>query len=478
MVILLLFRSMNVDAQEAALGLLSMGNNYLSQPIPSTSSATLNSILTTTASPVIPQKRKQSDIDQPEFTGNHVESLQQQQHPYLRLTHSPPAEPSPRSNGAECNDPHDTSTETVDCICGFAVDDGFSIACDECSRWCHSACFDIAPGSVPEKFTCWTCKPRSAVEKEKAVRLQRERLGMADGDGKEAKQRRRSSPGLERRQRRGPSAITAAAPVDGAGPGKRKRRPSMTQQPPTPIVIQATPNGVPDEEQIDVDSEPWREYYVHIVQDIIPNDDTRAKLRHQAAHWRGVTAVSTSSQNPAVIPPSSLETPPPVSVKPLSPQSSLNPFLSQNSNPLVLPPAFSLHTTQAIPSHSLITPFHSCITPSSTYLADPLNAYAHLGMPKPYVHLLGPPLDVALDARIVGNHGRFARWGCKPNAVLRPIVCERGSNETDDGGTLGFGVFATKDMKANEEIILGWEWDDGNAVHLLPALLEAPETFP
>ena len=135
----------------------------------------------------------------------------------------------------------------------------------------------------------------------------------------------------------------------------------------------------------------------------------------------------------------------------------LNPFLSQNSNPLVLPPAFSLHTTQAIPSHSLITPFHSCITPSSMYLADPLNAYANLGMPKPYVHLLGPPLDVALDARIVGNHGRFTRWGCKPNAVLRPILCERGSKDADDESTLGFGVSATKDMKENEDIVLGWE---------------------
>lgn len=466
---------MNVDAQEAALGLLCMGYNYLSQPTPSTSSATLNSILTTTASPVIPQKRKQSDIDQPESASNHVELIQQQQS-YLRLTHSPPTEPSPRSNGAESHDCD--PTEAVDCICGFSNDDGFSIACDECSRWCHSACFGIAPGSVPEKFACWTCKPRSVVEKEQAVRLQREKLGMADGDGKEAKQRRRSSPELERKPRRGPNSSTSTAPADGAGPGKRKRRPSIMQQPPTPTVNQVAQNGAPEEEQVEIDNEPWKEYYVHIVHDIIPNDDTRAKLRHQAAHWRGVTAVSSSPQNPAIVPSSSLDSPPPVSIKPLSPQSSLNPFLSQNSNPLVLPPAFSLHTTRAIPSRSFITPFRSCVMPSSAYLADPLNAYAHLGMPKPYVHLLGPPLDVALDARIVGNHGRFARWGCKPNAVLRPILCERGSKDTEDEGTLTFGVFATKDMKANEEIVLGWEWDDGNAVHLLPALLEAPDAFP
>jgi len=479
---------MNVDAQEAALGLLSMGHNYFSQPTPSTSSATLNSILTTTASPVIPQKRKQSALDQQEspHRGNHDQYAQHEH--YMHLTHSPPPEPSPRSNGAESNDQdgNDTSTEAVDCICGFAVDDGFSIACDKCSRWCHSACFGIAPGGVPDKFVCWTCQPRSAVEKEKAVRLQRERLGMdpaADGgerDPKEAKHRRRSSPGSDRKQRRAPNTVSGAVVADSAGPGKRKRRPSIMQQPPTPILNPPTLNGGTEEEQVDVDNEPWREAYVHIAQDIIPSDDTRAKLRRQAAHWRGVTAVSAmpSLDNPAVVPSSSLDTSPPVSIKPLTPQSSLNPFLFQNSNPLVLPPAFSLHTTQPIPSHALITPFRSCITPSSSYLADPLNAYAHLGMPKPYVHLMGPPLDLALDARLVGNQGRFARWGCRPNAVLRPVLCERGPKDSDDDTTLAFGVFAIRDLKANEEIILGWEWDDGNAVHSLPALLEAHDAFP
>jgi len=31
-------------------------------------------------------------------------------------------------------------------------------------------------------------------------------------------------------------------------------------------------------------------------------------------------------------------------------------------------------------------------------------------------------------------------------------------------------VFASRDLKANEEVVRGWEWDDGNAVHNLPAL--------
>jgi hypothetical protein len=106
-------------------------------------------------------------------------------------------------------------------------------------------------------------------------------------------------------------------------------------------------------------------------------------------------------------------------------------------------------------------------------------------MPKPFVHLFGPPLDVALDARITGNEARFVRSGCRPNAVLRPVICPRAkgndqhgpSSKSSDSEVLTFGVFALHDIKANEEVVLGWEWDDGNAVHHLPALIETPHLF-
>jgi hypothetical protein len=53
---------------------------------------------------------------------------------------------------------------------------------------------------------------------------------------------------------------------------------------------------------------------------------------------------------------------------------------------------------------------------------------------------------------------------------------ERDEMDEDDD-TLTFGVFALRDLKANEEVVLGWEWDDGNAVHSLPALIESPHMF-
>ena len=292
----------------------------------------------------------------------------------------------------------------ISCICGFSYDDGFSIACDDCSRWCHAACFDIVDGHVPEEWRCWICVPRP-VDKDKAVKLQRARL--RQGHGNDRKQRRAST------------------------------------------------TTVPDDSH---SNSSWSLSYVHIPHDIVPHHDTREKLRRQAQHWRGVTALDDG---------------PRTTVKPLPASSFSNPALSLYTNPSVLPPAYAVHTSSPIPEDHLITPYTSTITPSSSYLSDPLNSYAHLGMPKPFVHLIGPPLDLALDSRIAGNSARFVRNGCRPNAVLRPFLCPRSQQDT-----LSFGVFALRDLKANEEVVLGWEWDDGHVVHHLPALIETPGMFP
>lgn len=58
---------------------------------------------------------------------------------------------------------------TVDCICGFTHDDGFSIACDDCACWVHARCYGINPTSIPDDFYCVECEPRP-VDRERAVR--------------------------------------------------------------------------------------------------------------------------------------------------------------------------------------------------------------------------------------------------------------------------------------------------------------------
>ncbi|KAJ7751061.1 hypothetical protein B0H16DRAFT_1548694 [Mycena metata] len=64
----------------------------------------------------------------------------------------PPAFAAGSSANADAGD-------EIRCRCGSSVDDGFSIACDVCGRWCHAACFGSDEASVPEEWRYWVCAP-------------------------------------------------------------------------------------------------------------------------------------------------------------------------------------------------------------------------------------------------------------------------------------------------------------------------------
>jgi uncharacterized protein len=472
---------MRSDAQEAALGLLGLtGNLDFSRSTPTTSSVASTSM--------IPLKRK-----------THTSASASAN---LRR---PPSQPQPRSLAILLNSDEpsrgeaSTNSETIDCVCGFTYDDGFSVACDKCGTWVHAICFDIAHGNVPETFKCWKCDSRGGIDRlrEKAVRLQKTQqqdLDVRSGDGIVAEiersgnsaggRKRVSSPGIDRKRR------ASAAAVDG-GQAKRRRRLSTGAGSQHPLHVHSHPSQPTsvEEEHIEID-EPATHSYVHTDKDLVPHQHTRDRLKLLAQHWRGITALdhdddaiktptsAALTMAPVYLTPDELSRSPQMSLLPLPKSSYSHSSWSSNTNVNVRPPSYTVQTTQPIPSEAFIAPYTSTIIPSTVYLSDPLNSYAHLGMPKPFVHLMGPPLDVALDARLTGNSSRFVRSGCKPNAVLRPVLCQR-SAETGplEEEALTFGVFALRDLKANEEVVLGWEWDDGSVIHHLPALIDCPHLF-
>lgn len=89
--------------------------------------------------------------------------------------------------------------------------------------------------------------------------------------------------------------------------------------------------------------------------------------------------------------------------------------------------------------------------------------------------------------------GRYLRSGCRGNVVLRPIVCNastskrkksssaltassakgKGKATASQGDDIGveFGLFACQDIQPGEELVIGWEWDDGHLMHDLPGVL-------
>ena len=397
-------------AEEAALGLL--GLHALSSAATNASSdhnhhhqQQLQQQQQHRTTPTIPLKRKSSAYSQP--------NTPLDRHPRPR----PPATTSPGKDS--------TNSDAIRCICGYDYDDGFSVACDQCGRWVHAACFDIVDSQVPEVFKCLECEPRS-VNRERAIRLQKLKQKSIQ-DVELEKQRRRASPGVERKGRKTSASTTTAQPSnDGSHPApqpaKRKRRASMINAPP----------HTTEDELVDID-EPSTHSYLHMDHDEIPHQHTRDRLKRLAQDWRGVTALDNDDPtSPVVLTPNDIPLHPHATLRPVPPSSLSHSTLSLHSNPSVRPPTYAVHTTKPIPSKSLIAPYVSTIVPSSHYLADPLNAYAHLSMPKPFVHLLGPPLDVALDARTTGQEGRFVRNGCRPNAVLRPVLCNKGRDGSDE----------------------------------------------
>ncbi|KAJ7663424.1 hypothetical protein DFH06DRAFT_924646, partial [Mycena polygramma] len=333
--------------------------------------------------------------------------------------------------------------DEIRCRCGSSVDDGFSIACDVCGRWCHAACFAISKECVPEEWACWLCAPQNHLGAFTFLRFSS--IFITDR--------------LSLRHLPPPSA-------NGHGPTNRRRRASVSGR--RASTVEASPT-IPQAD----DLEDERTQYVLIDDDIVPDASTQHKLRAYASQWRGVSALEPTPPTPGHTP-FVFGAPPPPHPTLLQPAPALTPSTS------VLPPTYALHAAAPAPPRTLLARYPSTITPTSAYLRAPTNGYAHAGAPKRFVHLVGPPLDLALDARAAGGRGRWVRSGCWPNAEVRAFVCDgskdgRGEGdqrrrkrddqrEAEDART-HFGIFATRALRQGEEIVVGWEWDDANAVH-------------
>ncbi|KAJ7131632.1 hypothetical protein C8R43DRAFT_823130, partial [Mycena crocata] len=331
--------------------------------------------------------------------------------------------------------------EMIRCRCGVSADDGFSIACDACGRWCHAACFGIKEGSVPEEWACWVCAPHAhpAMSTSNHVRE-------GNGNGR----RRRASVSAAHASTSNNHASSSSNPAH--------RRASTVE----PAL------ATEDEEALLADE---RAQYVLIDDDIVPDGSTQRKLRAFAARWRGVSALGGESKDESQHVPFVFGAHPPPAhptlLHPLAP--ALTPQGPGYSS--VRPPSYALHTALPAPPRTLLARLPTLITPSAKYLSEAANGYAHSGAPRRHVHIVGPPLDVALDGRLVGGYkqggGRWARRGCWPNAEVRAYVCGGDEEDARDEGEprTRFGIFATRALKQGEEIVVGWEWDDGNAVH-------------
>ena len=417
----------------------------------------------------------------------------------------------------------------IRCICGIEDDDGFTIQCEGCGAWEHGSCFGyMDESSAPDVYFCELCVPRpfDAVAAREQQLLSRAAPDpdinmpleppLDDISQPKDRPKPRSKPKRPRQptvDADGQDSTKSGASVMGPPSIKPKRKPSAKPRTkPSMSGRESTPSmSFPFKEIATVDveheyfREAWRMEYTPITNNIASSKRARIAMAELFEEWRDADTEEASSSKRTIVDSSGLPSPTNTGATRLSPDHG---FLTPGFDVLAppIPPIFLTHpdldslapsvTIKSINDHHSFLPlnyaeddvgggvytrpavygvfmddriaigafvgeFRGSLIDCETYRKDPVNQYAGLGVPKPYVHSLGPPINLIVDARGYGNELRFVRNGCHPNVVLRPLLWRREGGEPK----LRFGLFASRPIEKNEEIILAWEWDDSHVVH-------------
>ena len=79
----------------------------------------------------------------------------------------------------EYTDAPKEDADTIKCICGFEDDDGRTVLCEKCDTWQHVACYYYT-SSVDDNHDCADCNPGRLIDREKAIKHQREKRKVVD----------------------------------------------------------------------------------------------------------------------------------------------------------------------------------------------------------------------------------------------------------------------------------------------------------
>lgn len=406
----------------------------------------------------------------------------------------------------------------IRCICGIEDDDGFTVQCEGCYAWQHAKCFGYPNGdNLPEVYYCEKCDPRP-FDAGAARDLQLRTRGRIVPQGEPAEPNKKRPKAKRPRVESGSSKPEAAGEATDdsrdpmAPPAKPKRRPNPTK----PRSKDSAQPGRDGDEDDYFRVQPWELEYTPLKENLVRGILTSraiAKLRREWVDVDEEPRVSKPTYHESGLPSptetgdmrlspevgmggadfSVLAPPlPPVyltgsDLESLATQTYLRPvddptsatcylplkYIEPSQNIYARPTIYGVFVAEGLPVGSFLGEYRCEVLDAATYRKDPINQYSALGIPKPYVHSVGPPVNLMLDARSYGNEMRFVRSGCHPNAVIRPVFFRASDRSTQK---LHFGIFSARELSKNEEIVLGWEWDDQHVVHTLRSVIDSTLT--
>lgn len=366
----------------------------------------------------------------------------------------------------------------ISCICGFADDDGSTVACDMCNRWQHIVCYypqyaEHLPDDL--QHYCIECRPRpinvhAARARQEDTRAHRHSIynGVKRQPAKSHKKKvkepassaytngwpldksrhdrnsasPRDQPPPAKRPKTSHRTSNSTAPALGRkrnGSAINHRR-SISRSPEAPIEMysDAFLRCYAEDDWSHTDTNVWDGIRVtNVLNDCITEPDpefrrhTKGVAREEIFNrWNGEMHEIPGQGE-------------------LDVRDAQDDTINLNGSH----PAWKwLTVKEPLPAGAFIGELTGHVGMKDEYYEDPSNRWLQIRHPEPFV-FFHPVLPVYIDARSEGTELRFVRRSCRPNASLTVMV----TGQTD----CHFSFIAKHAIEPGEEITISWDVADG-----------------
>lgn len=382
----------------------------------------------------------------------------------------------------------------ISCICGYADDDGYTVACDLCNRWQHQLCYypEYDDGGLPQDLQhyCIDCRFRP-IDKEKAQARQRDHREKREHVESLTNGVKRAVSKSHKKKVKEPGAQTngwpvdkirhdrnSASPRDIAPPAKRPKTSHRTSDSITTTTGNlATTTTIPtakghsrkrnastvnnrrsSSRPPDTSIDQYSAEFLRCYQDDAW-DVTGANL-HNSIHVTNALSEwveSTEDEFRATHGQAKgdllnrwdgdlEDIPGRACLAVESRQDDTVRYGGQH-------PTWKFLTVEdSVPSGAYIGELKGRIDFKKEYQGETKNRWSRLRHPEPFV-FFHPSLPIVIDARDEGTELRYVRRSCRPNARLQILV----TNSVD----YHFCFLATQQIDPGMEIAMGWDTNDG-----------------
>ncbi|KAJ1820476.1 SET domain-containing protein 3 [Coemansia sp. RSA 2675] len=405
----------------------------------------------------------------------------------------PTASASLHDNGGDSTPDEDQGV--IRCICNIDDDDGFTIQCENCLVWQHAVCVNVNQDNVPDEYLCEKCNPRK-LDVKRAVDYQKRRLESETKQVKDSRKRpkyiggkvKRSDDANDRRKRAPDSKVPRTKPP----------KPTASRESSSPASIPTGDKGretpiILDNSYTSIERNILGADVQVLFQSVLSQLAAQSGVAGPAATAAQVTAHATdpaeqsTSEQPSRREATDLtdvaetkdrrsDGPTPTSEvhaqKPTTPVAALPAMVrmaeEEVSQVTLAYKGFAkrdrgqtgLFAREPIAPGRYICEYRGQVVLKAAYKEDPKNYYELLRTTRPHSHFY-PDIDLCVDARRQGSEARFVRRSCEANMTLKSICVPSRADSL-----IHLGLFTTRGVEADEELTVGWEWDDGE----LPAV--------